>query len=139
EMNFLQGDVTHAADGEYDLDAGSGVVVHGRGYATKGRPARVGIRPSRLRIVESSVNGAVNTARAVVETKMYLGDEVQVVAELTGGHRFLVREQRVGTDEVHDAISPGDRITIQWELTAPVLLADAPAPNDAPNQGGTDE
>jgi spermidine/putrescine transport system ATP-binding protein len=139
EMNFLQGDVTQAADGEFDLDTGSGVVVRGRGDATKGQSARVGIRPSRLRIVDPSVNGAVNTARAVVSTRIYLGDEVQVVAELEGGTRFLVREQRAGTDVAHDAIRPGDPITIQWEHTAPVLLADAPAPNDAPNQGGTDE
>ena len=139
EMNFLVGDVTRAADGEYDLDTGTGVVVRGRGEATSGQSARVGIRPSRLHIVDHSANGAVNTARAVVATRIYLGDEVQVVAELAGGAQFVVHAQRVGTDEAHDAIRPGDPITIQWEQTAPVLLADSPAPNDTPNQGGTDE
>ena len=141
EMNFLDGDVTQAADGEYDLDTGTGVVVRGRGEVTTGRSARVGIRPSRLHIVgrsaEPSANGAVNTARAVVATRIYLGDEVQVVAELDGGTQFIVREQRAGTDTVHDAIRPGDPITIRWEDTAPVLLADSPATNDTPNQGET--
>jgi spermidine/putrescine transport system ATP-binding protein len=147
EMNFLEGDVTHAANGEYDLDTGSGVVVRGRGEVTSGRPARIGIRPSRLRIVgartngsaDSVSNGQVNTARAVVATRIYLGDEVQVVAELAGGAQFLVREQRVGTDEAHDAIRPGDPITIQWDPTAPVLLADSPTSTNVPNHGGSDE
>ncbi len=70
---------------------------------------------------------------------MYLGDEVQVVAELAGGTEFLVREQRAGTDDAHDAIRPGDQITIQWEPTAPVLLADSPTPQESPDHGGTDE
>ncbi|MBO0845699.1 MAG: ABC transporter ATP-binding protein [Nocardioides sp.] len=135
EMNFLEGDVTHAEDGEFDLDTRSGIVVRGRGEATKGRPARVGIRPARLHVVTGSVDGATNTAHAVVETKMYLGDEVQIVAELKGGTRFVIREQRAGTDDLHDAIRPGEPITIQWEPTAPVLLADAPAPNE----GGNDD
>ncbi len=74
------------------------------------------------------VDGPVNTARAVVASKMYLGDEVQVVATLDGGTRMLVREQRAGTDDSHDAIRPGDPITIQWERTAPVLLAESPDP-----------
>jgi spermidine/putrescine transport system ATP-binding protein len=139
EMNFLEGDVTQAADGEYDLDTGSGVVVRGLGQATKGRPARVGIRPSRVRIVEAAAHGEVNTARAVVATRIYLGDEVQVVAELAGGTPFVVHEQRAGTDEAHDAIRPGDPITIQWEHTAPVLLADSPTTDDAVNQGGSHE
>jgi spermidine/putrescine transport system ATP-binding protein len=138
EMNFLQGEVTRAVDGEFDLRTGSGVVVRARGEATTGHAARVGIRPSRVRIAGPATEGAVNTARAVVATRIYLGDEVQVVAELEGGTQFIVREQRAGTDDAHDAIRPGDPITIQWEHTAPVLLADPPAPHDTQNQGGTD-
>jgi spermidine/putrescine ABC transporter ATP-binding subunit len=139
EMNFLDGTVTRAGAGEYDLDAGSGVVVRGRGQATQGRVARIGIRPSRLRIVEPSADREVNSARAVVATRIYLGDEVQVVAELTDGTQFLVREQRVGTDEAHDAIRPGDRIAIQWEDTAPVLLADSPTMQGSSTQGDSDD
>jgi spermidine/putrescine transport system ATP-binding protein len=126
EMNFLEGDVTEAADGEFEIDTGTGVVVRGRGEPTKGQPARVGIRPARVRLVTAAAEAAVNTAHAVVATKMYLGDEVQVVATLAGGTRMLIREQRAGTDDSHDAIRPGDPITIQWDRTAPVLLADSP-------------
>jgi spermidine/putrescine transport system ATP-binding protein len=129
EMNFLDGDVTATSDGEYDLDTGTGVLVRGRGDPTTGRPARVGIRPARLRIVRGRVDQAVNTARGVVASKMYLGDEVQVLATLDGGTRMLIREQRAGTDDSHDAIRPGDPITIQWDRTAPVLLAESPSPS----------
>ncbi len=126
EMNFLEGDVTEASDGEFTLVTVSGVVVRGRGSATNGRNARVGIRPARLRIVPGPVDGTPNTAQGRIVTKMYLGDEVQVVAELDGGDRMLIREQRAGTDASHDAIRPGDPVTIQWDQTAPVLLADSP-------------
>jgi len=139
EMNFLDGTVTRSGDGEYDLDAGSGVVVRGRGEATPGQAARIGIRPSRLHIVDASAHREINSAPAVVATRIYLGDEVQVVAELPDGTQFLVREQRVGTDEAHDAIRPGDRIAIQWEHTAPVLLADSPTLQDGTTQGDSDD
>jgi spermidine/putrescine transport system ATP-binding protein len=127
EMNFLDGKVTEVGDDEFDLDTGSGVVVRARGEATRGQAARIGIRPARLNIVAGSAAGNVNAARAVVDTKMYLGDEVQVVATLDGGTQMLIREQRSGSEPPHDAIRPGDSITIQWDRTAPVLLADPPA------------
>jgi spermidine/putrescine transport system ATP-binding protein len=124
EMNFLNGTVTEAGDGEFELDTGTGVVVRARGDATRGRLSRIGIRPARLRIAPLSADRTVNAARAVVDTKMYLGDEVQVVATLDDGTRMVIREQRAGGDAPHDSIRPGDPITIQWDPTAPVLLAD---------------
>ena len=127
EMNFLDGRITETNDGEFDLDTGAGVVVRARGEATRGQAARVGIRPGRVRIASSPVEGSINAAHAVVDTKMYLGDEVQVVATLDGGTQMVIREQRVGADESHDAIRPGDPIMLQWDRTAPVLLAEAPA------------
>jgi ABC-type Fe3+/spermidine/putrescine transport system ATPase subunit len=131
EMNFLDGKVTESAHGEYALDTGTGVVVLGRGMPTQGQGARVGIRPARLRIGTGPVEGSVNAARAVVDTKMYLGDEVQVVATLDGGTQMVIREQRSGANGSHDAIRPGDPITIQWDRSAPVLLAEAPAQDPA--------
>jgi ABC-type Fe3+/spermidine/putrescine transport system ATPase subunit len=132
EMNFLEGKVTGVTEDGYDLETSTGVVVHGRGEAMRGQAARVGIRPARLSIGPRSADLAVNSARAVVDTKMYLGDEVQVVATLDGGTQMVIREQRAGADAPHDAIRPGDPITIQWDRTAPVLLAEPPA-NDRGN------
>jgi spermidine/putrescine transport system ATP-binding protein len=126
EMNFLEGKVTGVTGGEFELETSTGVVVHARGEATRGQAARVGIRPARLRIGARSADLAVNTARAVVDTKMYLGDEVQIVATLDGGTQMVVREQRAGAEASHDALRPGDPITIQWDRAAPVLLAEPP-------------
>jgi ABC-type Fe3+/spermidine/putrescine transport system ATPase subunit len=126
EMNFLEGPVTKASQGEFEVDAGAGVVVRARGDIARGTSARVGIRPARLRIVSGEPDGRVNTAHGVAVTKVYLGDEVQVVADLEDGTRMLIREQRAGTDASHDAIRAGDPITIQWDTSAPVLLADPP-------------
>jgi spermidine/putrescine ABC transporter ATP-binding subunit len=130
EMNFLDGRVTATSDGEFDLVTSTGVVVRGRGDVAGRSTARIGIRPARIAIVAGQSTGTANTAKAVVDSKMYLGDEVQVVATLDGGTRMLVREQRVGTDESHDAIRPGDPITLQWDRTAPVLLAESPQHDD---------
>ncbi len=131
EMNFLDGTITEVSDGEFELDTGTGVVVRARGEATRGQAARVGIRPARLSIAPLSAAPAVNAARAVVDTKMYLGDEVQVVATVDGGPQMVIREQRAGGDAPHDAIRPGDPITIQWDRTAPVLLAEQPPQDPA--------
>ena len=136
EMNFLDGTISEVSDGGFDLDTGTGVVVRARGEATRGQAARVGIRPARLSIAPLATSTAINAARAVVDTKMYLGDEVQVVATLDGGTQMVIREQRAGGDAPHDAIRPGDPITIQWDRTAPVLLAEQPAqdPTQDPTQ-----
>jgi spermidine/putrescine transport system ATP-binding protein len=130
EMNFLTGTVREAGDGEFELGTDEGIVVRARGEVARGSTARVGIRPARMRIVAAQPDGTVNTAQAVAVTKVYLGDEVQVVAALEGGTRMMVREQRAGTDAFHDTIRPGDPLTIQWDTSAPVLLADPPPPNN---------
>jgi spermidine/putrescine transport system ATP-binding protein len=130
EMNFLDGKVTPTSEGEFDLVTSTGVVVRGRGDVGGRQTARIGIRPARMSIVPGQATGTANTAKAVVDSKMYLGDEVQVVATIEGGTRMLVREQRAGTDESHDAIRPGDPITLQWDRTAPVLLAESPQQPD---------
>jgi spermidine/putrescine transport system ATP-binding protein len=135
EMNFLDGSISATSDGEFDLVTSTGIVVRGRGDVDGRRTARVGIRPARLSIVPGQASGTANTAKAVVDSKMYLGDEVQVIATLDGGTRMLIREQRAGTDESHDLIRPGDPITVQWDRTAPVLLAESP---DQPQHRGDD-
>jgi spermidine/putrescine ABC transporter ATP-binding subunit len=126
EMNFLEGGVTAASDGEFELETDTGVVVRACGEVRQGQSVRVGVRPARLSIVSGHVGSPVNTAHAVVASKMYLGDEVQVVATLDGGTQMVIREQRAGRDTSHDALRPGDPITIQWDRTAPVLLAETP-------------
>ncbi len=56
---------------------------------------------------------------------MYLGDQIQIVAELAGGRNVVVREQRVGADPTLDTINPGDQIALSWDETAPLLLGEA--------------
>ena len=48
DMNFLAGEVVEAADDGFAVDAGSGIVVRGRGRAVKGTRVRIGIRPERI-------------------------------------------------------------------------------------------
>ena len=125
DMNFLVGDVVEAADGGFAVDAGSGIVVRGRGKAVKGTRVRVGIRPERIVAVAGASGGTANSADAEVITKMYLGDQIQIVAELPGIGNAVVREQRASADPALDTIHPGDRIALSWDEASPLLLGEA--------------
>ena len=127
DMNFVDGEVVEAADGGFAVDAGSGVVIRGRGAAERGRRVRVGIRPERMAAHPGQPDGTANTAPGEVVTKMYLGDQVQVVARLANGASVIVREQRASADPALDTIHPGDQIAVSWDEAAPHLLGDAPA------------
>jgi spermidine/putrescine ABC transporter ATP-binding subunit len=124
DMNFLTGEVTEAADGGYCVTAGPGVAVRGRGYAAKGTRVRVGIRPERIAAAPGISGGTANSATAEVVTKMYLGDQIQIVARLAGTGDIVVREQRTSADPALDGIHPGDQITLSWDEAAPLLLGE---------------
>jgi spermidine/putrescine ABC transporter ATP-binding subunit len=135
DMNFLTGEVVEAADGGFAVDAGSGVVVRGRGYAARGTRVRVGIRPERMIAATTSPNGSANRADAEVIAKMYLGDQIQIVAKLPGLGDVTVREQRASADPALDNIHPGDRIVVSWDAAAPLLLGeDIPTTTSAPQE-----
>jgi len=142
DMNFLAGEVVEAADGGFAIDAGAGVVVRGRGQAAKGRRMRVGIRPERIVAVAGTLNptaGTANSAGAEVVTKMYLGDQIQIVAELPGIGSIVVREQRASADPALDSIHPGDRIALSWDESSPLLLGETAPASTAGEQEGNHE
>jgi spermidine/putrescine transport system ATP-binding protein len=118
DMNFMTGDVAEAADSGFAIDAGSGVLVRGRGQAVKGTRARAGIRPERIVATAGAAAGTANSATAEVITKMYLGDQIQIVARLANGTNIVVREQRASADPALDTINPGDRIALSWDEAA---------------------
>jgi spermidine/putrescine ABC transporter ATP-binding subunit len=132
DMNFLDGEVAEAADGGFAIDTGAGIVVRGRGEVAKGTRARVGIRPEHVVAAPGVSGGTANSATAEVVTKMYLGDQIQIVAKLADGRTILVREQRASAGPMLDAINPGDQIALSWDETAPLLLGEA-ASDDSRN------
>ena len=130
DMNFIDGEVVEAADGGFAVDAGNGVVVRGRGDATRGDHVRIGVRPERMGAHPGAAPGTANSAPAEVVTKMYLGDQVQIVARLASGSDVIVREQRTSADPALDTVNPGDQVAITWDEAAPHLLGDAPRADD---------
>jgi spermidine/putrescine ABC transporter ATP-binding subunit len=125
DMNFLEGEVAEAADGGFAIDTGAGIVVRGRGDAARGTHMRVGLRPERIAAARGLSDGTANSATAEVITKMYLGDQIQIVAKLAGDRNVVVREQRASADPALDTINPGDLIALSWDESAPLLLGDA--------------
>jgi spermidine/putrescine ABC transporter ATP-binding subunit len=124
DMNFLEGRVAEVTDGSFAVDAGAGVLVRARGDAAPGGHVRVGIRPERMITAPGDGDGAANSAAAEVVTKMYLGDQIQIVATLGNGANVVVREQRASADPALDTIHPGDRIAVSWDEGAALLLGD---------------
>ena len=57
--------------------------------------------------------------------KMYLGDQVQLVAELSSGLQLIAREQRSVADAGVEGLMPGDAVVLAWEESAPLLLEDS--------------
>jgi ABC-type Fe3+/spermidine/putrescine transport system ATPase subunit len=123
-MNFLDGDVIEAADGGFAIDAGSGIIVRGRGSAIKGTRVRVGIRPERMTATAGTSAGTANSAAADVISKVYLGDQVQLMARLATGASIVVREQRSKAQQTIDTINPGDSVVLGWDEAAPLLLGE---------------
>jgi spermidine/putrescine transport system ATP-binding protein len=134
DMNFLSGEVAEAADGGFAVTAGPGVVVRGRGTAARGTRVRVGIRPERIVAVAGTAAGTANSATAEVVAKMYLGDQIQIVAKLPGIADIVVREQRAVADPALDAVHPGDQIALSWDDAAPLLLGEAAPASTAGQQ-----
>jgi spermidine/putrescine ABC transporter ATP-binding subunit len=135
DMNFLDGDVTESIGDRFTVDVGTGIVVKGRGEATTGSRVRVGIRPERMIAHAGTPADAVNAAEAQIITKMYLGDQIQVVATFVNGTNVVVREQRASADPALDTIHPGDRIAVSWDEAAPLLLGEltaATSPEEEP-------
>jgi spermidine/putrescine transport system ATP-binding protein len=131
EMNFFQGEVTAADEGSFRVDTGSGIVVRGRGSAPVGERITLGIRSERMIAAgdraaqEACAASGFNCAPAEVLTKMYLGDQIQIVARLIDGSNVVVREQRADADPALDNVQPGDGITVSWDDTAPHVMSAA--------------
>jgi spermidine/putrescine ABC transporter ATP-binding subunit len=134
EMNFFDGEVTASENGGFAVNAGSGVVVRGRGDVGKGTRVTVGVRSERMIAAPGVADPAGNSAPADVITKMYLGDQIQIVARLINGSNVVVREQRAIADPALDTIHPGDSIIVSWDETATHVLGAATATATSPKE-----
>ena len=123
DMNFLEATLTESGEGSFSADAGASILVRGRGEGTPGERVRIGIRPERLVVHPYTPRTGANVAAGDVITKMYLGDQLQIVARLANDVEVVVREQRSEADRGLDDLHPGDRVVVQWDETAPFVLA----------------
>jgi spermidine/putrescine ABC transporter ATP-binding subunit len=139
EMNFFHGTVKESGDGAFSVEAG-GLLVRGRGDAPAGEEVTVGVRSERMTAVgdpaarEACARAGVNCSEAQVLTKMYLGDQMQIVARLESGPEVVVREQRAEADPALDGVHPGDQITVGWDETALHLMNAASPPVTRPKE-----
>jgi len=141
DMNFLDAEIISSDNGTYTADVGGSILVRGRGAARSGTRARLGIRPERLLAHPYTPREGANVAPGEVITKMYLGDQLQLVAKLANGAEVVIREQRADSDPALDTLHPRDRVIVQWDETAPFLLTDSigQAPDDNGSDAGEEE
>ena len=124
DMNFLDGDVVETADGWVTVDVGGGL-VRARGTGEQGASTRVGVRPERVAVEPGDETDGPNRLRATLVTKMYLGDQIQLVAELPDGRQLIARRPRAELGERGEPLEPGAALVVGWEESAPLLLASA--------------
>jgi spermidine/putrescine ABC transporter ATP-binding subunit len=140
EMNFFHGEVTAVDDGSFSVDVDSGIVVRGRGDVPVGERITLGVRSERMVATgdpaaqEACSASGFNCSPAEVLTKMYLGDQIQIVARLGDGSSVVVREQRAEADPALDNVHPGDAITVSWDETAPHVMSAAPTVAAGPKE-----
>ena len=132
EMNFLDGTVTRGqrrrVRPRHRRPESSSAA---RGEATRGQAARVGIRPARLRIAAGLGDEQRSTRRARWSTRRCIsGTRSRSSPPWTAAPRCSSGSNGPAPMRSHDAIRPGDPITIQWDRTAPVLLADTDRTHD---------
>jgi spermidine/putrescine ABC transporter ATP-binding subunit len=121
DMNFLEGTVTEAEHGRWTVSLDGAGVIHGRGSAPLGVPLRIGLRPEKLLVSATASSEHTNALHSTLATRMELGDQVQLVAELPGGRRLVAREQRaLAASAAH--LSAGDPVVVSFDDDAPILL-----------------
>jgi spermidine/putrescine transport system ATP-binding protein len=124
DMNFIEAEIVEAGGGGFTAAAAGGLVVLGRGSAPERGHVRIGIRPERMVAHAGVAPAAPNSVAALVEAKVYLGDQIQLLARLAGGEGVTVREQRASADPALDAIGEGDRVVVSWDESAASVLGD---------------
>ncbi len=136
DMNFLVGEVVEAADGGFAIDVGSGIVVRGRGLATKGsaHPRRDPTRTHNCLARGRQPEPPTRPPHEVI-AKVYLGDQVQLMARLATGASIVVREQRSRAEPTLDTINAGDSVVLGWDEAAALVLGEA-VPTPAGRPGG---
>jgi len=123
EMNFLEGSVRDASGDVAVIDVGTGTVA----ARTVGeRPAgrvTVGIRPEKVRVEHADTAAGPNRVAATVVTRLQLGSSIQLITELQDGTSLTAIVPRSGHGDDVERIAPGDRISLGWPDSAPIMLA----------------
>jgi spermidine/putrescine transport system ATP-binding protein len=132
DMNFIGAEIVDAGDGRFSAAAAEGLLIRGRGSdAARGSRVRVGIRPERIVAHRGTARPVPNSASAEVVEKIYLGDQIQLLARLAGGESVIVREQRSSADPALDTVQAGDRVALSWDESAPLVLREGIAEGGA--------
>ena len=133
DMNFVDAIVVDAASGAFTAEAGSGILIKGTGRARPRTRVRVGLRPERIVVKPGSAPSRPNSAKAEVQAKLYLGDQVQVVVKLANDSTLIAREQRATAHPGLDTVQPGDQVAVSWDEAAPLLMNDR-VPANVPDE-----
>jgi putative spermidine/putrescine transport system ATP-binding protein len=103
ENNLLSGTVAEIANGRarVALAGGPEVIAAAVGELARGARVVVAVRPEAVRVSSIPANGE-NVCRALVTSRIYLGDHQRLLTEIGNGHRVTVKVP-AGVDAVTGA------------------------------------
>jgi putative spermidine/putrescine transport system ATP-binding protein len=109
ENNMLSGDVEAVANGHARVALGDGlrVMATAVGELEHGANVLVAVRPEAVRLSSGS-DGGENTCRAVVTSRIYLGDHQRLLTEIGKGHTVTVKVPA----STHAAA--GESVVLSW-------------------------
>ncbi|HME21354.1 MAG TPA: ABC transporter ATP-binding protein [Acetobacteraceae bacterium] len=131
ENNLLSGTVQASANGHVRVALGGGLQVMATavGELERGAQTLVAVRPESVRLSSGS-DGGENTCRALVTSRIYLGDHQRLLTEIGDGRTITVKVP-AGIDAV-----AGESVFLSWNTADCLAFPASTAAEQALDQEG---
>jgi spermidine/putrescine ABC transporter ATP-binding subunit len=113
--NIFKGQIAHNGSGSPVLTTETGLSLDCPPVESAGQPARVMIRPEKVRLVEGQTGGH-NCFRGEIISLKYLGAMIEYHVALTSGQRIIARQQQVAANTT--PYRPGDVVAVHLPVAS---------------------
>ncbi len=129
ENNLLTGTVEAVHDGDVRVALAGGLrlLAAAVGQMSVGAPVVVAVRPEAIQLVGASDAAADNRCRALVRSRIYLGDHQRLLATVDNGHTITVKVA-TGTE-----VATGAAVFLSWATADCRAFPAAASADEIPN------